>query len=158
MKHRKNIISLFLLLLAWVLPVTAAASTTTLSTSVPANVSLTVEIAGKGTVWVGNQKLAQTGTVFVPRHDQIQISLRPNQGYEVASVLLNGVNITSQMKNGNLTLKMNGADQTLAVEFVRTENQLPKPDFPEMHPDFSRPIIWWMKSVKKFLWWMFCKM
>lgn len=125
MKHRKNIISLFLLLLAWVLPVTAAASTTTLSTSVPANISLTVEIKGNGTVWVGNQKITKTSVVSIPRNEDITISLQSGTGYRIASVYLNETDISNKIKNGNLILDNLAFDSVLSVHFVKHTTVLP---------------------------------
>lgn len=125
MKHRKNIIFLFLLLLAWVLPVTAAASTTTLSTSVPANVSLTVEITGKGAVWIGNQKILKTSVVSIPRNQDITISIQSGTGYRLASVSLNGTNLSNKMQNGKMLLDDMAFDGVLTIRFVKHATVLP---------------------------------
>lgn len=125
MKHRKNIISLFLLLLAWVLPVTAAASTTTLSTSVPTNISLTLEISGNGTVWVRNQKITKTSVVSIPRNEDITISFQSGTGHRIASVYLNGMDVSNKIKNGKLVLDSLSFDSVLSVRFVKYATVLP---------------------------------
>lgn len=125
MKHRKNIISLFLLLLAWVLPVTAAASTTNLSTSVPADISLTVEVKGNGIVWVENQRITKTSVVSIPRNEDITISLQSGTGYRIASVHLNGADISNKLKNGKLTLDGMAFDSILSAHFVKRATVLP---------------------------------
>lgn len=125
MKHGKNIISLFLLLLAWVLPVTAAASTTNLSTSVPADISLTVEVKGNGIVWVGNRRITKTGVVSIPRNEEITISLQSGTEYRIASVHLNGADISNKLKNGKLTLDSMAFDSILSVQFAKRATVLP---------------------------------
>ena len=161
MKHRKRITSLFVLLLAWVLllcmPVSVAAGSTDLTTSVPSNVTLTVEVGGKGTVWVGIHRIRREQTLSVPRNEQTETSLRPDRGYEVASILLDGTDITSQMKNGTLTLDVTGTEHKLSVAFARSNSQYPKPDLPEIKPDHTKPIVWWLQTVKNFFRWMFRK-
>ena len=71
MKHRScqkiiPLLTLLCVLLCW-MPVRALALTTVLSTNVPDEVSLRVEITGKGTVAVGERRLSSTGTVTVKR-------------------------------------------------------------------------------------------
>lgn len=126
MKHKTNIISLFLLLLAWVLPLlipaTAAASTTNLVTLVPMHVALKVEINGKGTVMVGDYKLKKTGKVQIPRNQEMRISFQPGTGYELSSVELNGREVTEQMRDGKLIIAGSHQDRVLSVLFRRSSS------------------------------------
>lgn len=125
MKHRKNIIFLFLLLLAWLLPVTAAANTTTLSTSVPTTVSLTVEINGKGTVWVDDQKLTKTNTISIPRNQDVSVTIQAGNGYRLASVSLNDADVGGKIRSGKLTLDGMAFDGVLSVRFAKYATVLP---------------------------------
>ena len=72
------------------MPVRALALTTVLSTNVPDEVSLRVEITGEGTVTVGEVLITATGTVSVKRHQSFTVSLEPKSGYQVSEVRLNG--------------------------------------------------------------------
>lgn len=155
MKHRKQIT---VLLLAWVLllcmPVKATAGSTTITTTVPSHVSLTVEVTGKGSVRIGTHRIRTSQTVSVPRSEQVKIYLRPNYGYEVESVLLDGTDITSQIKNDTLILDTVFADQTLSVTFVRSESQCPNPDLPDTGHPVQNPFQVWMETVMEIIRWM----
>lgn len=158
MKHGKQII---VLLLAWVLllcmPVSVAASSTELTTSVPTHASLTIEVSGRGTVWVGLRGIRWEKTISVQRNVQTKITIRPDYGHEISSIVLDGTDITSQMNDGILSLEVTSTDHVLSVTFVRSEDQCPKPDFPGTDPDINTPIIWWIQSVQEFLRWIFQK-
>ena len=80
-------------------PVRALALTTVLSSNVPDEISLRVEITGKGTVAVGEKRLSSTGTVAVKRHQPFTVTLSPRQGYRITAVSLNGKSVLSSLKN-----------------------------------------------------------
>lgn len=113
------ILPLLCVLLCWI-PVRALALTTVLSTNVPDEVSLRVEITGKGTVTVGEKKLSSTGTVAVKRHQPFTVTLSPQQGYRVTAVSLNGKSMLSSLKNGKLTVEELNLDGVLSVTFTKT--------------------------------------
>lgn len=124
MKHRScqkiiPLLTLLCALLCW-MPVRALALTTVLSTNVPDEVSLRVEITGKGTVTVGEKKLSSTGTVAVKRHQSFTVALSPQQGYRVTAVSLNGKSVLSSLKNGKLTVEELNLDGVLSVTFTKT--------------------------------------
>ena len=102
------------------MPVRALALTTVLSTNVPDEISLRVEITGKGTVTVGEKKLSGTGTVAVKRHQPFTVTLSPRQGYRVTAVSLNGKSVLSRLKNGKLTVEELNLDGVLSVTFTKT--------------------------------------
>lgn len=158
MKHGKQI---FLLLLAWVMllcmPVSVAANSTELTTSVPTHASLTIEVSGRGTVWVGLWGIRWEKTISVQRHVQTKITIRPDYGHEISSIVLDGTDITSQMNDGILSLEVTSTDHVLSVTFVRAEDQCPNPDLPGTDPDINTPIMWWIQSVQEFLRWIFQK-
>lgn len=124
MKHRScqkiiPLLTLFCVLLCWI-PVRALALTTVLSANVPDEVSLRVEITGKGTVTVGEKKLSSTGTAAVKRHQPFTVTLSPQQGYRVTAVSLNGKSVLSSLKNGKLTVEELNLDGVLSVTFTKT--------------------------------------
>ena len=124
MKHRScqkiiPLLTLLCVLLCW-MPVRALALTTVLSTNVPDEVSLRVEITGKGTVTVGEKKLSSTGTAAVKRHQPFTVTLSPQQGYRVTAVSFNGKSVLSSLKNGKLTVEELNLDGVLSVTFTKT--------------------------------------
>ena len=124
MKHRscQKIIPLLTLLgvLLCCTPVRALALTTVLSTNIPDEVSLRVEITGKGTVAVGEKRLSSTGTVAVKRHQPFTVTLSPRQGYRVTAVSLNGQSVLPSIQNGKLTVEDLNLDGVLSVTFTKT--------------------------------------
>ena len=124
MKHRScqkiiPLLTILCVLLCW-MPIRALALTTVLSTNVPDEVSLRVEITGKGTVTVGEKKLSSTGTMAVKRHQSFTVTLSPQQGYRVTAVSLNGRSVLSSLKNGKLTVEDLNLDGVLSVTFTKT--------------------------------------
>ena len=124
MKHRNSqkVIPLlvFLCVLLCCMPVRALALTTVLSANVPDEISLRVEITGKGTVTVGERRLSSNGTVVVKRHQPFTITLSPRQGYRITAVSLNGKSVLSSLKNGKLTVEELNLDGVLSVTFTKT--------------------------------------
>lgn len=114
-----TVLSLLCVLLCW-MPVRALALTTVLSTNVPDEISLRVEITGKGTVAVGEKRLSSTGTVAVKRHQPFTVTLSPRQGYRITAVSLNGKSVLSSLKNGKLTVDELNLDGVLSVTFTKT--------------------------------------
>lgn len=124
MKHRScqkiiPLLTLLCVLLYW-MPVRALALTTVLSSNVPDEVSLRVEITGKGTVAVGEKRLSSTGTVVVKRHQPFTVTLSPQQGYRVTAVSLNGKSVLSSLKNEKLAVEELNLDGVLSVTFTKT--------------------------------------
>ena len=123
MKCRNNLRSFliltFLCALLCLMPVRARASTTNLTTGVPDEVSLHVEITGEGTVTVGEVRLSATGTVSVKRHQPVTVSLKPKSGYQVSDVRLNGKSVLASLKDGKLVINALNLDGTLSVTFSK---------------------------------------
>lgn len=123
MKCRNNLRSFliltFLCVLLCLMPVRALASTTNLTTGVPDEVSLHVEITGEGTVTVGEVRLSATGTVSVKRHQPFTVSLEPKSGYQVSDVRLNGESVLDSLKDGKLVIDALNLDGTLSVTFYK---------------------------------------
>lgn len=124
MRHRScqkiiPLLTFLCVLLCWI-PVRALALTTVLSANVPDEVSLRVEITGKGTVTVGEKRLSSTGTASVKRHQPFTVILSPRQGYRITAVSLNGKSVLSSLKNGKLTVEELNLDGVLSVTFTKT--------------------------------------
>lgn len=149
MKHRSYqkiipLLTFLCVLLCWI-PVRALALTTVLSTNVPDEVSLRVEIIGKGTVAVGEKKLSSTGTVAVKRHQPFTVTLSPQQGYRVTAVSLNGQSVLPSLKNGKLTVEDLNLDGVLSVTFTKTASghygSNPKTGDPYVAPAVASALI-----------------
>lgn len=112
------ILPLLCVLLCWI-PAQALAPTTNLTTGVPDEVSLRVEITGEGTVTIGEVRLSATGTVFVKRHQPFTVSLEPKSGYQVSEVRLNGESVLDSLKDGKLVIDALNLDGTLSVTFSK---------------------------------------
>ena len=123
MKCRNNLrpflILTFLCVLLCCMPVLALASTTNLTTGVPDEVSLHVEITGEGTVTVGEVRLSAAGEVSVKRHQPFAVSLKPKSGYQVSDVRLNGKSVLASLKDGKLVIDALNLDGTLSVTFSK---------------------------------------
>lgn len=123
MKCRNNLrpflILTFLCGLLCCMPVRALASTTNLTTGVPDEVSLHVEITGEGTVTVGEVRLSAAGAVSVKRHQPFAVSLKPKSGYQVSDVRLNGKSVLASLKDGKLVIDALNLDGTLSVTFSK---------------------------------------
>lgn len=111
---------IFLCVLLCLMPVRALASTTNLTTGVPDEVSLRVEITGEGTVTVGEVRLSATGTISVKRHQPVTVSLEPKPGYQVSDVRLNGKSVLDSLKDGKLVIDALNLDGTLSMTFSKT--------------------------------------
>lgn len=111
---------IFLCVLLCLMPVRALASTTNLTTGVPDEVSLRVEITGEGTVTVGEVRLSATGTISVKRHQPVTVSLEPKPGYQVSDVRLNGESVLDSLKDGKLVIDALNLDGILSVTFSQT--------------------------------------
>ncbi len=149
MKHRScqkiiPLLTFLCVLLCWI-PVRALALTTVLSTNVPDEVSLRVEIIGKGTVAVGEKKLSSTGTVAVKRHQPFTVTLSPQQGYRVTAVSLNGQSVLPSLKNEKLTVEDLNLDGVLSVTFTKTASghygSNPKTGDPYVAPAVASALI-----------------
>lgn len=116
-------LTLFLLcaLLCYI-PVEALASTTELTTGVPDSVSLHVEITGKGTATVGEERLSKTGTISVKRHQPFDIYLKPRSGYRITAVYLNGKSVLSSIKSEKLAIDELNLDGILSVTFSKVSS------------------------------------
>ena len=94
-------------------------------------VNLTSE--GNGTI----SHNGQTGIVLVPHGDNLVLDVKPNVGYELSKLMVNGVDVSDKIKNGQFTVENVTKYTTVKATFVERQNIDPeinvKPefDFPE---------------------------
>lgn len=122
----KRILSIVILISAMILPLsfplTASAEVTTLSTSVPKQVALSVEITGKGTVTVNGKSTGKNAEFLVDRLKDADVLIAANSGYLLKAVYLDGEDVTDNLINGLLTIEDIQFDTDLVVIFVYKES------------------------------------
>lgn len=122
----KRIISVFILIgmliLPLLFPLTASAEVTTLTTSVPNQVTLSVEITGKGTVSVNGQSTSDKAEFLVDRLENMNVYIAADSDYLLKTIYLDGADVTDTLNNGLLTIENIQFDADLAVTFVRKDS------------------------------------
>ena len=114
----KKITACLLFFAIWVLlPVTAYAQETTLTTRVPSSHTLHIDIAGNGEVVVDGIPCKQTGDLQIPRGTAPQISVKPADNAMLKSAFLDGIDITQELRNGTYKMPQMCLDANLAVTF-----------------------------------------
>lgn len=108
---------LFTFVMSICMPLTAYAQDTKLTTTVPSQFLLKIEIDGKGKVQVGEKCFSETTTVSVKRHTKTAITVIPAANYEIKSVLYNGEAITDNLQNHTLILPEPTDDSILSITF-----------------------------------------
>lgn len=99
------------------MPLTAFAQNTKLTTTVPPQFLLKIEIDGKGEIQVGEKCFSETTTVSVKRHTKTAITVIPAANYEIKSVLYNGEAMTENFQNHTLILPEPTDDSILNITF-----------------------------------------
>ena len=109
----------FLILCILNLPISVLAQVTTLKTNVPTSHILHIELKGKGTIAVDGITYTKSADVQINRHSKATISVQPSDGYSLKTVLWNGDNITSAVRNENWTSPVFEQDSVLSVSFEK---------------------------------------
>lgn len=99
-------------------PVFATANTTTLTTTVPSHFDMNVTIVGNGTLEINGKTLSQTSVISVDRHQDVTCKITPDAGYYISSVIFDGNDITTDAKEGVLTLHPLEDNATFYITFV----------------------------------------
>ena len=107
------------------IPFPAFASKTTLTTTVPAQFSVKLEVEGNGKVEVNGKSYTENTTIEVDRHTKTEFRLTPNSGYEIKSVFFNGENVFSELRDSIFALQEIENDSVLKVTFT-PKNASPK--------------------------------
>ena len=100
----------------------AFASETVLSTTVPSQLQMQVEIVGKGAVDIVGVRLTQSGSINVNRHEEVSALIEADKGYCLDSVIYNNENVTSKLHEQKLTIAEVEKDSLLKVTFSEKEN------------------------------------
>lgn len=112
-------LSLFFALVIFLyIPPTAFAQDTQLTTIVPSQFLLKIELDGKGEVQIGEKHFSTSTTISVNRHTETEIALIPAENYEIKSVLYNGKLLTGDLRNDILTLPELTGDSVLIIAFT----------------------------------------
>ena len=119
--NRKKRISLLLVLAVLCIacmPLTAFAHETTLTTTVPSQCPMKIEIIGNGKVEVEGTSYTETSIIQVKRHTETEFVLIPDEGYMLQAVSYDGEDVLSQIHNDTLVLPEVREDAVLKVVFV----------------------------------------
>lgn len=118
---RKKKVSLLLLLAVLCIacmPLTAFAHETTLTTTVPSQCPMKIEIVGNGKVEVEGTSYTETSIVQVKRHTETEFVFIPDEGYMLQAVSYDGEDVLSKIHNDTLVLPEVSEDSVLKVVFV----------------------------------------
>lgn len=138
MSRRKNtayklIHRLILAAIVMMLPITVWAQETTLTTVVPSNHVLYLEMTGEGAIVVDGVVYTQSADIQIQRKSRPVISLQLTDGNEVKSVIWGSEDITEAIKKGSWTMPEVTEDVVLTVTFEKTSStpqtgDAPRPD------------------------------
>lgn len=108
---------LFLILIVVLLPVSVWAQETTLTANVPSVHTLHIELTGNGRIVVDGVPYEQTADIQIKRHSTPIISVTPDNGWKLKSVLLDGQYITAEFQGGAFVFSEMRNDVKLTVVF-----------------------------------------
>lgn len=108
---------LFLVLIVALLPVSVWAQETTLTTTVPSVHTLHIALNGNGQIVVDGVPYKQTASLQIKRHSTPEISVIPDSGWKLKSVLLDGQDITEEFQSGAFAFSEMREDLKLTVVF-----------------------------------------
>ena len=110
---------LIVLAISLLLPVTAQAQETTLTTVVPSSYAIHLTLAGEGTVLVDGVAYTKSADIQVPRQHGAVISVSAADGSKVKTVLWDGEDVTAAFQNGKWTAPEILNDAALTVTFEK---------------------------------------
>lgn len=88
-------------------------------TFAPMHFSFTVDVQGRGHVYVLGHDIEASGKLEVTHDNQIDISVLASEGYKLEKVLLNDIDITSQILEGGYIINNPTQDLNINVSFVK---------------------------------------
>ena len=112
----KRTVMLLAVLLLTLIPLSAFAAETTLTTTVPSEFFVKIEIEGKGSVIVDGVEYSENAEIVVKRNEEISYQIVPAEGYEIKAVFFNDADVTESLKDGVITIFADG-DGVLKVTF-----------------------------------------
>ena len=122
--HKNKICAVLLvaILIICCIPLPAFASETTLTTTVPAQVSVKLEVEGNGKVEVNGKSYTESTTIEVNRHTKTEFYIIPNSDYELTAVLYNGEDVFSELSGNTFALQEVIGDSVLRIIFTPKSN------------------------------------
>lgn len=108
---------LFLILIVALLPVSVWAQETALTTTVPAVHTLHIALNGNGQIVVDGVPYEQTADIQINRQSTPKITVIPDSGWKLKSVLLDGQDITAEIQSGAFVFTEMCNDVVLTVVF-----------------------------------------
>lgn len=117
-KNKICAVLLVAVLIICCIPLPALASETTLTTTVPAQFSVKLEIEGNGKVEVNGKSYTESTTIEVNRHTKTEFCLIPNSDYELKAILYNDENVFSELRDSIFALQEIESDSVLKVTFT----------------------------------------
>lgn len=116
---KQKLTAWLILAILFLLPITAQAQETTLTTVVPSGHTIHLTLAGEGTVLVGGVAYTKSADIQVPRQHRPVISVSAADGSKVKTVLWDGEDVTAAFQNGKWTAPEILNDAVLTVTFQK---------------------------------------
>lgn len=79
--------------------------------------SITLQVLAGGSVSVNSVNQSNGSILYVEKDSTVTFAITPNVGYEVATILYDGIDVMSQVTNGTFTTPALTANTTLSVSF-----------------------------------------
>ena len=117
-KNKICAVLLIAILTVCCIPFPAFASETTLTTTVPSQISVKLEIEGNGKIEVNGKSYTESATIEVDRHTRTEFRLIPNSDYELKAILYNDENVFSELRDSIFALQEIESDSVLKVTFA----------------------------------------
>ena len=116
-KNRVSIMLLLTILSVACMPLTAFAHETMLTTTVPSQCPMKIEIVGNGKVNVEGVSYTETSIVQAKRHTEVEFVIIPDRGYVLQAVSYNGEDVLSKIHDNTLLLSEVSEDSVLKIVF-----------------------------------------
>lgn len=116
---RCSVMLLITLCIILFIPISVNAGSAILTTQVPVQCTIQVNIIGRGSIRIDGTSIYASGTLVIQRHKESVVEFLPGLGYQTASILLNGVDVTQDLRSRKLTLDGITFDSVLTVVFVK---------------------------------------
>ena len=110
---KKYISALLLTVFILLLSPTAYAGDTVLTTSVPYDHTISLDIGSGGSV----NGLCGKTEISADRHSKVIFEIKPDSGYKIKSAIYNGEDVTSKVSGGKFIIESVESDGSLKVTF-----------------------------------------
>lgn len=114
---KRKLTAWLILAILFLLPVTAQAQETTLTTIVPSSHTIQLVLTGEGTILVDGVAYTKTVDIQVQRQHRPEISVLAADGSKIKTVLWGGEDVTAAFRDGKWTAPEILNDVALSVTF-----------------------------------------